>query len=118
MFLSLCDVVAENDVCQLEKKTKTQTLISLHLKKKKKGWDGNLMKDWKKENHDLINTANGALLAFASVHLCEVPFSATMAIKTKYQNTQNIETDLQITVSRSVKLRFSKVNQVSSITLL
>lgn len=39
MFLSLCDVVAENDVCQLEKKTKTQTLISLHLKKKKRmGW--------------------------------------------------------------------------------
>lgn len=36
MFPSVCDVVAENDVCQLENKTKQNTNFEIFTFKKKK----------------------------------------------------------------------------------
>ncbi|KAG6934016.1 hypothetical protein G0U57_017958 [Chelydra serpentina] len=38
----------------------------------------------KNECHDLVSTANDALIPFGSTYLCEVSFSALTAIKTKY----------------------------------
>lgn len=48
----------------------------------------NLQKCWvglKNQGNDLASTANRVFLAFGPVYLCEVPLSAMVTIKTKYE---------------------------------
>lgn len=60
----------------------------------------------KTEYPNLVSTATDALLPFGSTYLCEVSFSAMTGIKSKYRNKLNLEPDLRIAVSESIKPEF------------
>lgn len=59
----------------------------------------------KKEYRDLVSAASDAL-SFGCTNLCKLCFPAMTAVKTKYWNKLNLESDLQITVLQSVKPPF------------
>jgi 17beta-estradiol 17-dehydrogenase/3beta-hydroxysteroid 3-dehydrogenase/mitotic-spindle organizing protein 1 len=60
----------------------------------------------KKEHLELSQLATEVLLLFGTTYMCEKTFSAMAAIKWKYRNRLQLESDLQVAVS-TIKLRMS-----------